>query len=91
MSESWTRTKKERSRREAKCRQECLLDFSCNGTLQRMGKRLWFALSMLWAVVFIGNGLTKVDGIQTGDVLLTMAPLIAGQVLIAVALWVVRG
>ena len=56
-----------------------------------MGKRLWFALSMLWAVVFIGNGLTKVDGIQTGDVMLAMAPLIAGQVLIAVALWVVRG
>jgi hypothetical protein len=56
-----------------------------------MVKRLWFVLSMLWAVVFIGNGLTKVDGLQTGDVMMAVAPLIAGQVLIALALWVVRG
>ena len=46
---------------------------------------------MLWAVVFLGNGLTKVDGIQSGDVALVVAPLIAGPMLAAVALWIVRG
>jgi hypothetical protein len=56
-----------------------------------MVKRLWFVLSMLWAVVFLGNGMTKVSGIQAGDVALALFPLIAGPMLAAVALWIVRG
>ena len=55
-----------------------------------MVKRLWFVLSMLWAVVFLGNGMTKVSGIQAGDVSLALFPLIGGPMLPAVALWIVR-
>ena len=65
--------------------------FIDNGKLQRMVKRLWFVLSMLWAVVFLGNGMTKVSGIQAGDVALALFPLIAGPMLAAVALWIVKG
>ena len=62
-----------------------------NATLQRMVKRLWFVLSMLWAVVFLGNGMTKVSGVQVGGVALALFTLIAGPMLAAVALWIVRG
>ena len=56
-----------------------------------MVKRLWFVLSALWAVVFLGNGMTKVSGIQPGDVYLAMTPAIAGPVLVAVGRWIARG
>lgn len=48
-------------------------------------------LSLLWALVFIMNGNTKVDGIGQGDWMIALAPLVIGQALGKLGSWVLWG
>jgi hypothetical protein len=45
-----------------------------------MFKRAWFVIAALWALAFLANGATKVNGIGEGDVMLAFAPAILGWV-----------
>ena len=46
-----------------------------------MLKRLWWVLSVLWAFVFIANGLTKEHGLQAPDIAIAGAPLVGAAAL----------
>jgi hypothetical protein len=56
-----------------------------------MLKRLWWVLSVLWAFVFIANGLTKEHGLQAPDIAIAGAPLVGAAALAAIARYVVTG
>lgn len=53
--------------------------------------RLWLLLSCLWALAFLGNGLTKKDGVQNLDVGIAAAPFVIGLVLKRAGHFVVQG
>ena len=53
--------------------------------------RTWFLLCCAWAFAFIGNGLTKADGVQRLDVAIAAAPFIAGVALYLALRFVVYG
>lgn len=53
--------------------------------------RAWLLLCALWAFAFIGNGATKVDGIQRGDVIIAAAPWVIGFALVQALRFVVTG
>jgi hypothetical protein len=46
-----------------------------------MLKRAWFVFTLGWALMFLWNGSTKVDGIRPLDVVLAFAPLAIMRVL----------
>ena len=45
-----------------------------------MFKRAWLVFALLWAFAFLGNGLSKADGIRRLDVVLAFAPLVVMRV-----------
>jgi hypothetical protein len=56
-----------------------------------MLKRAWFVLAGLWAAVFLGNGSTRLHGIQNWDWLLAFAPLAIGWLVAEAARFIVTG
>jgi len=54
-----------------------------------MLKRLWRVLSLLWAFVFIADGLTKEHGLQPPDLGIAGAPLVGAAALAAIARYIV--
>lgn len=47
-----------------------------------MLKRAWLLVSIVWALVFLWNGSTKLDGVGDGDVMMAAAPLAIGWLLV---------
>lgn len=56
-----------------------------------MLQRLWVVLSAIWAGVFLLNGLSKVDGLQRGDLLVALGPPVIVVLMGESLRWVVRG
>jgi len=48
-----------------------------------MLKRLWRVLSVLWAIMFVANGLTKEHGLQAPDIGIAGGPMAGGAALAA--------
>jgi hypothetical protein len=54
-------------------------------------RRGWFLVCAVWALAFLANGSTKVDGIGEGDVWLACAPFACGWLLVRATRFVLTG
>ena len=56
-----------------------------------MLKRLWLLISVVWALVFLLSGTTRVVGILPDDIALAAAPFVIGWLFARAARFVVTG
>jgi hypothetical protein len=56
-----------------------------------MIRRAFYLIAGLWALVFLANGASKLDGIREGDVWLACAPFAIGWLLVRAGRFVVTG